>query len=986
MTTTRSRPQSRHGGAVQVRGMIRRVWRPRYLEIDHDGVLRYYEAVDPPVYGNGTKDRRRRDIRNEMQAFSIPETLNSLTAADADADADGSGETGTENVGGIEDTSINEVGMAADANVDATPSTDEDDHVMVEGNLCSSAKTSTGIYSTETLGEWNNINIPDTYTDTDIGSNESAISPRSIPDENVEVMLTPSRRDIAKRASAATPYHQIHDHRPKAVMTILSARLINIQSLRDVHVGLPKGTHGFVFCGRQIFSEKDAYGYSYGGVNGSGSSATQSVSGTDNFQISNDICHPLSILSVNDQYFDTSRDYLCSVATEGEAKTWVAALKWAASVAIANQSVERLARIGREGNRGLEGNEISIRGSFDDAFDDVARSPIGSPTRSGARRRVLDDLIMGNDDFSETDFTRSLFNDASTVMTDPSVPDRYTIVTKVRKCNVKQTDWVRLIGFKCEIVFEIELLLLSTDHLVNRSKIRNDSDDNDSCWNVDQRRISRTFQEVLQLITNALKSKRNTYIQNVLENMEKLCFGIIGLNNLNNQLADSVECVDSALRMITSDPNLCDTIAVKQFLGLTSSTEHDSIYCRHTKQASHALNICVGDSVDVFVKQWVFANEEKKKSIAPLKWYGLLCLRSPIFESLLSANLIYLTNHVLKLFSASGYTITMRPDALFALFGGAFYMGYNFGLKRSKRIDNIATKIHRYSPPHTYRSPQKKAIRPTPLDNDTDEEDTGAFDSSESISEDSNALPSPLPMYPDNEGVSCWSRPDHKMFNVRGKKYLKDRIKVPSGPSPFKCRGVDMWLTDNPERNISRLPCVLGGKLGDEDTFLVNFLLPFGNFVMYFSINEDMPQNVANVWNKFKNGDQMYRDARLKLLPVVIEGPWIVKKAVGPGTAPALLSQSIPLQYYFTPAAGKKKGIYEVDVIITASRIAKGILNVVKSHTKKLTMALSIIIEATTEEELPETVLCSSQLYSLNLERCPQLPKYYLEEESGELV
>ena len=241
-------------------------------------------------------------------------------------------------------------------------------------------------------------------------------------------------------------------------------------------------------------------------------------------------------------------------------------------------------------------------------------------------------------------------------------------------------------------------------------------------------------------------------------------------------------------------------------------------------------------------------------------------------------------------------------------------------------------------------------------------------------------------MYPDNEGVSCWSRPDHKMFNVRGKKYLKDRIKVPSGPSPFKCRGVDMWLTDNPERNISRLPCVLGGKLGDEDTFLVNFLLPFGNFVMYFSINEDMPQNVANVWNKFKNGDQMYRDARLKLLPVVIEGPWIVKKAVGPGTAPALLSQSIPLQYYFTPAAGKKKGIYEVDVIITASRIAKGILNVVKSHTKKLTMALSIIIEATTEEELPETVLCSSQLYSLNLERCPQLPKYYLEEESGELV
>ena len=960
-TTTRSRPPSKHGGAVQVRGMIRRVWRPRYLEIDHDGVLRYYEAVDPPLYG--TKDRRRRDIRNEMQAFSIPDTLTAV---------DGSGEIGTENVEGIEETFTNEVGVAAAA----TPSTDEDDHVMVEGNLFASSKTSTGSYSTETLGEWNNINIPDTV------SNENVVSPRSVPDENVEVMLTPSRRDTAKRASTPTsssgktPYHQILDHRPKAVMTILSARLINTQSLRDVHVGLPKGTHGFVFCGRQIFSEEDAYAYSYG-LNGS--SSTQSVSGIDNFQIRDDICHPLSILSVNDQYFDTSRDYLCSVATEEEAKRWVAALKWAAIVA--NQSVERLARMGREGHRGLEGNEISIRGSFDDA----PRSPIGSPTRSCARRRVLDDLTMGNDDESEMDFTRSLFNDASTVMTDPTVPDGYTIVTKVRKVNVKQTDWVRLIGIKCEIVFEIELLLLSAEHLVNRSKKRNDSDENDACWNVEQRSISRTFQEVLQLLSISLKSTRHTDLQIVLETMKKFCFGIIGLEN---QLAKSVECVESALRMITSDPNLCDTIAVKQFLGLTSSTEHDSIYCWDTEQTSLTLNICVGDSVDVFVKQWIFVNETKKKSIAslPLRWYGLLCLRSPIVESLLSAKLMYLTNHVLKLFTSSAYTITMRPDALLAIFGGAFYMGYNFGLKRSKCIDNITSKcFHRHSPPKTYRSPRKKATHPTPLDNDTEEEETGTFDSG-SISEDSNALPSPLPMHPDNEGRSCWSRPDHKIFNVRGKTYLKDRIKVPSGPSPFKCRGVDMWLTDNPERNISRLPCVLGGKLGEEDTFIVNFLLPFGNFVMYFSINEDMPQNVANVWNKFKNGDQMYRDARLKLLPVVIEGPWIVKKAVGAGTAPALLSQSIPLQYYFTPGSGKKKGIYEVDVIITASRIAKGILNVVKSHTKKLTMALSIIIEAATEEDLPETVLCSSQLHSLNLELCPQLPKYYLEEESGEVL
>ena len=141
-----------------------------------------------------------------------------------------------------------------------------------------------------------------------------------------------------------------------------------------------------------------------------------------------------------------------------------------------------------------------------------------------------------------------------------------------------------------------------------------------------------------------------------------------------------------------------------------------------------------------------------------------------------------------------------------------------------------------------------------------------------------------------------------------------------------------------------------------------------------------MPKNIATVWTKFINGNQQYRDARLKLLPVVIDGPWIVKKAVGHG--PALLGQAIPLQYYFTHPTDKKKGVYEVDVIITASRIAKGILSVVKSHTKRLSLAFGFIIEAAKESELPETVLCSCQIHSLHLEVCPSLPKYFLDDVS----
>ena len=82
-------------------------------------------------------------------------------------------------------------------------------------------------------------------------------------------------------------------------------------------------------------------------------------------------------------------------------------------------------------------------------------------------------------------------------------------------------------------------------------------------------------------------------------------------------------------------------------------------------------------------------------------------------------------------------------------------------------------------------------------------------------------------------------------------------------------------------------------------------------------------------------GDQQYRARKLKLPPVVVDGPWIVNKAVGPGTAPAVIGRDLPLhlQYYFTEPTATKKGEYEIDVLVTASRIARGILNVVKGHT-----------------------------------------------------
>ena len=69
--------------------------------------------------------------------------------------------------------------------------------------------------------------------------------------------------------------------------------------------------------------------------------------------------------------------------------------------------------------------------------------------------------------------------------------------------------------------------------------------------------------------------------------------------------------------------------------------------------------------------------------------------------------------------------------------------------------------------------------------------------------------------------------------------------------------------------------------------------------------------------------------------------------------------------------------MYEVDVLVTASRIARGILNVVKGHTKSLTIAFAFIIEASEESQLPENVLCAFVCHQIHLEDCPHLPDCY---------
>ena len=87
----------------------------------------------------------------------------------------------------------------------------------------------------------------------------------------------------------------------------------------------------------------------------------------------------------------------------------------------------------------------------------------------------------------------------------------------------------------------------------------------------------------------------------------------------------------------------------------------------------------------------------------------------------------------------------------------------------------------------------------------------------------------------------------------------------------------------------------------------------------------------------------------MKIVPRMVEGPWVAKHAVG--QKPALLGHAITTAYHSGP------GWFEMDVDVSSSSTAAGALRILKSCSKSLVMDLAFVLEGQSEEALPEKIL-----------------------------
>ena len=796
------------------------------------------------------------------------------------------------------------------------------------------------------------------------------------------------------------------------------ARIIDVTTLRDLHVGLPKGSYGFLFRGQRVGNSQNDL-----------STATSDFVFTGRGRGGNNNSAFVDMVQQGDAVRSCSgspaggeanppREYFCAVSTLEEAQSWVIALQW--SVAVCQKTMLRHSINNSDTDIDIDmdididsnidtDNKISKEKYNNEATSTTVSIPIPIPTSPVA------------DKISLSKSGRVLVTKAYGVriIRDPLISSTYFNT------------------YCLEIAYEVALLLVEK----NNNK-------------VEERRILLTATQLEIMLEEMRKSIRTSlipFLDDLMQRTEKLprftTYNIHSKNkrkNITNWITPqasiaSIGEMDGILRSLSMEAIAVNSLSMRRVFRLDVDQppieevcwwkEQRTIYSVASPSREPNSNemkaideiftpvlfrqvypILSSISIDNYVRQWLHKPESSSSSLGTSLqtcqfFIQFWSFKRPLLLMSLFGAVFALAYPTWKVYDQHMRSITLRMDFIIVAFYFWYWLGQRMSLSSNERkpLEPSKTMSMRVSKKTAVIKTRNQHVSECDIDPSSNRTPVNAEDIiSESSSDDSvleerdfddqphddaeqnvEKLSSPLPRYPDNDGYSCWSEPsDPSIFHVRGEHYFEDKVKVPSGQSPFKCRGVDLWMTDNPERHIARHPNVLGGRLHEEDTFLVNFLLPFGNFVAYFSVPSisDFPnKEVAGVWEKFVGGDQQYRDARLKLLPVVLDGPWIVRAAVGNGKTPALLGKGIPLQYFFRQPEETKKGVYEVDVIITASSIAKSILNVVKGHTKSSAIAFALIIEASEQDELPETVLCSFQAHFLNLDDCPHLPEFNLD-------
>eukprot|EP00261_Vitis_vinifera_P027489 XP_010661303.1 PREDICTED: protein ENHANCED DISEASE RESISTANCE 2 isoform X2 [Vitis vinifera] len=212
-----------------------------------------------------------------------------------------------------------------------------------------------------------------------------------------------------------------------------------------------------------------------------------------------------------------------------------------------------------------------------------------------------------------------------------------------------------------------------------------------------------------------------------------------------------------------------------------------------------------------------------------------------------------------------------------------------------------------------------------------------------------------------DDGRDCWTISDGNNFRVRSKHFFSDKSKIPAGKHTMELVAVD-WLKDIKRiDHVARRPGCAVQVASEKGLFslAINLQVPGSthySMVFYLVTKQLVPGSLLQC---FVDGDDEFRNSRLKLIPSVPKGSWIVRQSVG--STPCLLGKAVDCTYIRGPK------YLEIDVDIGSSTVANGVLGLVCGVITTLVVDMAFLVQANTAEELPERLLSAVRVSHVEL-------------------
>ncbi|KAF0902437.1 hypothetical protein E2562_016270 [Oryza meyeriana var. granulata] len=206
---------------------------------------------------------------------------------------------------------------------------------------------------------------------------------------------------------------------------------------------------------------------------------------------------------------------------------------------------------------------------------------------------------------------------------------------------------------------------------------------------------------------------------------------------------------------------------------------------------------------------------------------------------------------------------------------------------------------------------------------------------------------------------NCWTVPDSKLFKVRSENFPHDKSKVSATKYLMELVAIDWFKDIKRMDHVARRKGCAAQVAAEKGmfTFVVNIQIPGSShysLVLYF-VTRSLEK--GSLLQRFADGDDDFRNSRLKLIPSVPKGSWIVRQSVG--STPCLLGKAVDCSYMRGPE------YIEVDVDIGSSAVANGVLGLVFGVVTTLVVDMAFLIQANTYDELPEQLLGAARLSNI---------------------